>query len=64
MADAMHMGMMTALMIFLGLSSCATMTILAAVIVGARRATVHNVPTPQTTEAVEDSRSSVFAFSH
>jgi hypothetical protein len=55
--------MMTALIIFLGLSSCATMFILAAVIVGARRATVHNVaPAAQTAEA--GSRSSVFAYGH
>lgn len=41
------------------------MFILAAVIVGARRATVHNVvPAAQNAEAVEGSRSSVFAYSH
>jgi hypothetical protein len=53
--------MMTAIMIYLGLSACATMAIVAAVVVGARRGMVHETPSAQSQTA---STVKGMAFSH
>jgi hypothetical protein len=51
MADAKDTYMMTAIMIYLGLSACATMAIVAAVVVGARRGMVHGTASAEAQRA-------------